>query len=246
MKILMLIFFVSFSALAATVIPFERDVPRLSQFSFMSSHNHDSLYYTTTQVGDAEGNLFSYGFNVQNIGPNEIVPTSPEGMDFASRDFSFVTDDGSRKENFLWVTDYNGSGSISDRFESMFIFFPRLNQMHIEEKEDVLLITLSTGEEVIFSKRDKTLVSGVLKEKPMAGKFAAVEYSGKGIVIRSDARASDPRLAKNVQVIKSGLKPCLVSASLFWTQEGFPKFKFVSDEDVYKMITQKCGSAFIP
>lgn len=242
------LFFLSLSSFAATIIPFEREVSRISIFSFMSSNNHSSLFYANSEVGDSEDNVFDYGFSFENHGPNSIVPTTPESIDFASRDFSFVTDDHAKRDNYLWVTDYNGSGSVSDRFETIFVFLPRQNQMHIEEFGDDLLVTLPTGEEVKFSKQDRTMTSGVLKEEALdlnpnraQRKFAQMSYTGTGLMIRSDARAADPRLAKNVQIFRQRKATCTLPAALFWTQEGFPKFKYVSDEEAFKVIAEKCN-----
>lgn len=252
MKTLLLTLLVSFSSLAATVVPFERDISRLPRPSYMTSNNHESDYYSNTYVGDDQENEFFYSFSLMNMGANEIVTTTASDIDFAYRDFAFVTDDHSRRDTFLWITDYNGSGRMSDMMETVMVFLPRENQMHVEETAEQLLVTLATGEEVVYSKTARTILSGVLSEKPMdmnpnrsERKFAGVTYSGKGLVIRSDVRASDPRLTKNVQILKKGLAPCEVRAKNFWTEDGYPEFKFVTDDEAYKKIAELCGEEYI-
>lgn len=253
MKKLIFTILVSTSALATTIIPFERDYSRIKTPAYIMSHNHDSINYTSVFVGDEADNLFYHGFDIQNMGPNEIVPTTPEGIDYANRDWSFVTDDKARKDTYLWLTDYNGSGYMSDFYETIIVFLPRENQFHVEETENELLVTLNTGEEVQFSKKTKAIIGGVIKESPVdfnptrsQRKFAGLEYNGKGIMIRSDVRANDPRLTPTLQIIKKGLKPCKVASEVFWTQEGFPKFKYITDEEAYTEIKKHCGSEYLP
>jgi hypothetical protein len=246
-----LIALISTPLIAATIIPFEREAPRVDRYNHISSDNRTSLNYLT-RYGVDEGMLrYWRGFSLTNRGPNEIVTPTPESMNFAFRDYFFTSDDHSQRETYLWITDYNGSGRNSDYFETILFFLPRKNQMHVEELNNELIVTLGTGEEVIFSSKSKTLLSGVLKEGPVdlnpkrsERKHAQVQYFGKGLIIRSDSKGSDPRLTPSLQVLKKGETPCKISSETFWTQEGHPKFKFVSDHEALKIIEEKCGSAF--
>lgn len=239
-------------ALSLTVIPFERDITRLPEPSFLTSHSSASGNYFEDFAGDAEENLFYQGFSFMNMGPNDIVPTTPEGLDYPYRNFSFVTEDHARRDVYLWLTDYNGSGAISDMYESVMVFLPRKNQMSIEEKDNDMIVTLTTGEEVIFSAQDKTIKSGVLSEEPLdfepdrtQRKFPRLNYHGSGIVIRSDIRANDPRLAKKSKIMKVGKAPCFVDTKIFWTQEDFPQFKFIDDAAALAAIAENCGKEFL-
>ena len=238
--------------LASSIIPFERDVTRLPQPAFLTSHTSASGNYFEDYAGDAEENLFYQGFSFMNMGPNDIVPTTPEGLDYPYRNFSFVTEDHARRDVYLWLTDYNGSGAISDMYETVMVFLPRNNQMSIEEKDNDMIVTLPTGEEVVFSATDKTIKGGVLSEEPLdfnpdrsQRKFSRVQYQGSGIVIRSDLRANDPRLAKKSKIMRVGKEPCLVDSKTFWTQEDFPQFKYIDDESAYAAIAEYCGKEFL-
>lgn len=239
--------------IAATIIPFERDSSRIERPSYMASNNRQSAAYTVIELGDELDNLFHYGFSFDNMGPNDIVTTTPEGIEYASRDFTFITEDKAKRETYLWVTDNNGSGRISDLFESIIVFLPRENQMHIEELATELLVTLTTGEEVRFSKKSKMIIGGVMKEEPVdfnpdraQRKFARLTYSGKGLMIRVDTRGNDPRINTTAQIIKGNLPVCKIPSKVFWTQDGFPLFRFVSDEEAYQKIKEHCGSQYIP
>lgn len=252
MKNLIFALLISHSSFAATIIPFEREISRIQEFSFMTSNNATSDFFFDDYVGDAQENLYFQGFSLQNLGPNEIVTTTPDGFDYPHRNFSFVSTDKSRRDTYLWLTDYNGSGRVSDFFETMLVFLPRENLMHIEENGENLFVTLTTGEEVVFSKTDKTIKSGVLAEATMdmnpdrdLRKHAQIKYSGKGLMIRSDSRGSDPTQVKNVQIIKGNLPPCTIPAKIFWSREDFPKFQFLTDEEAYTEISKYCGTEYI-
>lgn len=253
MKIVLTTLMFTSLAFGATIVPFEREVPRVEKYSFLGSGSSESGNYFIEYAGDENDVEYSQGFGILNQGPNLIVPEQPYSMEMIQRSYSFVTNDGSQRENYIWVTDSNGSGRISDLFESVIVFLPRVGQMHIEENSDSLLVTLSTGEEVVFSSSHKAITGGVLSEAPVDlnpnranRQFAGIKYSGKGIMIRSDSRAADPRLGKSLQVIKEGLKPCVLSKDSFWTQEGYPQFKFVKDEDAFQLIKDRCGAEYLP
>jgi hypothetical protein len=238
--------------MAATFIPFERETPRVNEYSYILSNNQHSSFYNSQFGVDKDENRYWRGFSFYNVGPNDIVTTEPLGLDNAFREFFFLSDDHSQRDSYLWVTDYNGSGRTSDYLETILYFLPRKNQMHVEEVADRLVVTLTTGEEVILASKNRTIISGILSEEAVdlnpdrsQRKQPRVHYKGKGLVIRSDSRGSDPRLSSSVQILKEGLKPCKLPGKVFWTQEGFPKFRFVSDEEAYKVIAEKCGDKFL-
>ena len=247
-NLILLSLLITSNAFAATVIPFERDVPRYVSMDYITSNNYESDHYTTQLAGFNSGEEFFRGFSITNYGPNDVVPTTPVTYDPASRDFEFITEDRSKKETYLWITDYNGSGKISNRYETIITFLPRLNQPHVEEIGEELLVTLSTGEEVVFDKKYKTLARGVLSENKLnyEGGFVDIKYSGKGVMLRIDAKGADPRYSKNLKVIKGDQKPCLIPTNKFWSNDSFPRFKFSSDEETYQLIEDHCGKSYVP
>lgn len=238
--------------MAATVIPFEREIPRIEQYSYIASNNQHSLVYNSQFGVDEKENRYWRGFSFYNVGPNDIVTTEPRGLENAFREYFFISDDHSQRDSYLWVTDYNGSGRTSDYLETILFFLPRKNQMHIEEVADRLIVTLTSGEEVILASKNRTIISGILSEEPVdlnpdrsQRKQPRIHYKGKGLVIRSDSRGSDPRLSSSVQILKKGLAPCKLPGKVFWTQEGFPKFKYVTDEEAYRVIEENCGQEYL-
>ena len=253
-KSIILASIISSSAFAATIVPFERDVARNDRYYYITSRNDVSNVFRTAFGADENGILYKRGFSFTNHGPNDIVPTEPnESFEFPTRDYFFSTDDGAKRDTYLWISDYVGSGRTSDYFETMLVFLPRVGQMHVEEQDQNLIVTLNTGEEITVFKKYKTLVGGVMSEKPVdlnpdraQRRFAEIDYTGKGIMIRSDAKGADPRLAKTASVFKKGLPVCKIPGPTFWTQDGHPKFKFVNDEDAYAVIKEKCGAQYMP
>lgn len=235
-------------AFGATIIPFERDEPRYVSMDYLTSNNSESLFFTTNFAGFNSGDEVYRGFGISNTGPNDIVTSEPSGYDFPSRDFEFIMDDRSRQETYLWLTDYNGSGRISDRYETIMMFFPRDNQLFVEELDEVLLVTLPTGEEVAFDKKYKTITGGAMVEGPLnyKGGFPLVKYKGKGFVLRLDAKGADPRYARLLRVQKDNLPDCQIETGKFWTNESFPRFKYSRDEDVYQIIREQCGDKYLP
>lgn len=231
---------------------FERDIPRIHAYDYVTSRQSDIIIWRFG--GDKDRNLYSRGFNINNYGPNHIISEPPtDWLDTPTREFYFQTDDMARRDTYLWVTDYNGSGRTSDFFESVFVFLPRIVPMTVEEIGENFIVNLTTTEKVQFFKKYRTLDSNILTEGPVdlnpnrsERKFAEINYHGTGLVIRSNARGADPRLAKTVQILKDDLKPCIVDGSVFWTQEDHPKFKFVQDEEAYKVIEKHCGIEYVP
>lgn len=238
---------------ATTDVPFERDVPRIEKCAFTASRNDESSFYRTLYCGSADGTLYVKSRMIHNVGPNDIIDNIPDGFEYPNRSWEFVTADNSRRDTWLWISDDPGTGRTSDFMESAVMLLPRLQRTHIEALGDELLVTLTTGEEVRFHQKYKTITSGIIREEPLdtnpdreARNFARFTYNGDGVILRSNARGADPRLAKFVSVLKSGLPACRVPASVFWTQEDWPKFRFVRDEDAYVAILTHCGSAYVP
>lgn len=248
MKYLIPLFLLPLISFAAS---FERDTPRIHAYNFVTSKQFDGPLIWR-YGGDKEGNLYFRGYGLINYGPNDIIWDPPvDFLDTPTREFFFVSDDLSRRDTYLWVSDYNGSGRTSDFFESVFVFLPRLNPISVEDKDEVLTVKLPTSEEVDFIKKYRTLDSTLLTEGPVdlnpdrnLRNFPEINYFGEGLIIRSNAKGSDPRLAKYVDIIKKDLKPCRLPGKLFWTQEDYPKFKFIQDNEVFALIEKECGIEF--
>lgn len=245
-------YFITLSCMANSFIPFDRPEPRVESCEYSTSRNSESPFFTTHYCG-INNELFFSGRQIHNIGPNDIIDNIPDGLVYPSRSWQFISEDYSQRETWLWLTDDVGTGAISDYMESAVVILPRKQLPQITEQGDHLLVTLTTGEEVTFHQKYKTIVAGSISELPIdtnpnrpGRKFAQFEYHGFGVVLRSNASGADPRLSKFLYVIKKGLPDCKVATKLFWTQEDWPKFRFVRDEDAYATIASHCGTQYIP
>jgi hypothetical protein len=215
--------------------------------------------YRTTRPGNK-----LVGFEFSNYGGNRILPPRRDAVknQFFTRDFQFRFDERSRQDIHLLVSDWAPSRDrvfrLSELMNSMLLFFPRTYLPAIVNSQNRNIVTLPTGEEVEFDAVTHEVVAGVFSEAPVdlnpdraARVFPAVEYRGKGVVVRADSRGTDPRLATSA-VITTGTPPdhcvdgvscgrCEVKPQELWHQSGAARFKFASDIEFERFIVGRCG-----
>ncbi len=203
------------------------------------------------------------GFEFSNHGGNRILP---ERYDISknllfSRDFQFRFDDRARQDIHLAVTDWAPSADrqfrLSGLMNSVFHFFPRHLLPAISYSDGRYIVTLPTGEQSEFDAITHEIVNGVLSEAPVdlapnraARKFPAVSYSGKGVLVRVNARGADPRIGTTA-TITTGSPPadckgkrcdvCQVPSRELWTQSGAIRFKFSTDSEFDRYLQSRCG-----
>jgi hypothetical protein len=204
------------------------------------------------------------GFEFSNTGGNAILPPRRDASKnlFFTRDFQFRFDERARQDIHLlvadWVASHDRQFRLSEVMNSLMHFFPRTVLPAIVNVGDRTIVTLPTGEEVNFDAGTYEIRGGVLSEAPVdlnpdrkARKFPAVEYRGKGVVVRANARGTDPRLG-TVAIISSGAQPpdcpagsdcgqCQVPSRELWEQSGAVRFKFSNDKDFDRFLTARCG-----
>ena len=202
------------------------------------------------------------GFNFSNWGGNRILPER-HNVDrnlFFTRDFQFRFDDRARQDIHLAVSDWAPSRDrqfrLSELMNSVFHFFPRRYVPAIATADGRSVVTLPTGEEVTFDVRTHEVLSGVLAEAPVdltpdrtKRRFAAIDYAGKGLVVRADARGADPRLGTTATISAAApdcegagcKKLCRVASKDLWEQKGAVRFKFATDEEFDRYLLSRCG-----
>ena len=204
------------------------------------------------------------GFEFSNSGGNPILPhrrdTSKNQL--YTRDFQFRFDDRARQDVHLSVTDWVPSRDkqfrLSELMNSVMLFFPRNYLPAVVTVGDRNIVTLPTGEEVEFNAHTHEVVGGVFSEGPVdlnpdksLRQFPAIRYSGSGVMVRADARGSDPRLG-GVAVVTTGspaqecvygkaCNHCEVPAKEIWLQNGAARFRFAHDEDFHNYLLSRCG-----
>lgn len=229
---------------------FDRQEPRPFEFEYTTSRtsqdgSFDYLYLKDKNSSDLRNN----GFNLSNIGPNSIAGYAIDPREKTERQWSFHSEDDSRRETYLWITDDPGSGYLSDLMETVMIFVPRKMKQKIEVNGDDLHVTLTTGEKVIFDKKTKQIKAGALSEGKLdtnpnkhQRKNASVQYKGSGISIRVDSRGKDPRHAAQATISQNG-KSCKVPSNLLWGKEP-EDFKFSDDSTLIQFLNSRCNKMF--
>jgi hypothetical protein len=203
------------------------------------------------------------GFEFSNHGGNRILPPRRDAVknQFYTRDFQFRFDDRARQDIHLLVTDWAPSRDrqfrLSELMHSLMYFFPRSFLPAIVNLAETHLITLPTGEEVEFNAQTHEIVGGELSESAVdlnrdrnARKFPAVEYHGKGVVVRANARGSDARLSAMATIVTGSptrtcdkgviCNQCQLPARELWDQSGAVRFKFATDQEFDRFLLARC------
>jgi hypothetical protein len=206
------------------------------------------------------------GFEFSNRGGNRILPHryDIEQALFFTRDFQFRFDDRARQDIHLFVSDWSASRDkqfrLSELMNSVMLFFPRKYLPAIARSNGRAIVTLPTGEKVEFDTQTYEILGGVFTEAPVdlnpdkaAREFAGIDYIGKGILIRANARGTDPRLGTTATVTTgssdercegTGCKNrCQVPSKELWdqNQNGGVRFKFSTDEEFEQYLMSRCG-----
>jgi hypothetical protein len=216
---------------------------------------------------DVSGKLSS--ITLKNTSSDLINPTGTDTFQGATREYTFQFEQQARQEMKLSVADNSAlTGKVtSDYLYSSLTFIPRLVIPYVETNEETgncsQTVFLPTGEPVVFDSLSKEIIGGVLSELPIdltesrhSRKFAKLEYTGKGIVIRADRRGGTPEMSHSVswnsnEKISDALisyqdKTCIVSKDKIWknTRNGdlTQDFKYATDQEFLdKVIKPNCN-----
>jgi hypothetical protein len=204
------------------------------------------------------------GFEFSNRGGNRILPNRYDiGKNLLfTRDFQFRFDDRARQDIHLAVADWAPSADrqfrLSELMNTIMHFFPRNYLPAIKGLDGRYVVTLPTGEQVEFNALTREILSGVFAEAPVdltpnraARKFPAVTYSGKGLVVRVNARGADPRLGTTATITTGSpaadcskgrnCDQCQVPSRELWNQNGAVRFKFPTDAEFDQYLRSRCG-----
>ena len=151
------------------------------------------------------------------------------------RRVEFVSRDNASNETFLYLTDVAG-GPDSHDVKSVMYLLPRKGVPFTEVVGDDVIVTMTTGEKVIFDKKTHAIKSGALTEGPIdltTDRFkrqpANVKYTGEGISIRVNHRFEYPTMAGGAESaeVRQGSRMCKVPRAKLWDANG----KLLSDDD---------------
>jgi hypothetical protein len=204
------------------------------------------------------------GFQFSNRGGNKILPQRYDALKnlFFSRDFKFSFDGRARQDVHLMVADWAPSADrnfrLSELMNSVIHVFPRNYLPAIRRSGVRYVVTLPTGEEVEFDANSFEILGGVFTEAPVdlnpnktVRKFPALDYVGKGVMVRANARGSDPRIGTTATITTgspppncekaTGCNQCQVPSKELWHQTGAVRFKFPTDEEFDRYLLLRCG-----
>lgn len=198
---------------------------------FMGTDGGYDVFYLKEQ------NDMVIGFQFENKGSSKIIPISSKGSVQPFRNYSFDFPARARQEIILKVTDAP-TELFSHYMESYIVFFPRNVLPAIEPMDDKLIVTLPTEEKIEFDRTTKEIISGVLEETApidlgpdrFKRKFASLNYTGSGVMIRVNKRGGDPRLGSQIAEIFQNGNVCKVPVAKLWAQTQKVNFLFPTDE----------------
>ena len=204
------------------------------------------------------------GFEFSNRGGNQILPHRYDiGKNLLfTRDFQFRFDDRARQDIHLFISDWAPSRDkqfrLSEIMNSILLFFPRNNLPAIWVSGERYIVTLPTGERVEFDAKTIEVLAGVFAETAVdlnpdrkARRFPGINYLGKGLTVRADARGVDPRIGKTATITTpkpasdcekgTACSQCQVPSKELWHQGGPVRFRFSTDQEFDRYLLSRCG-----
>ncbi len=204
------------------------------------------------------------GFEFSNHGGNRILPPRYDiGKNLLfTRDFQFRFDDRARQDIQLFISDWAPSRDkqfrLSELMNSVLHFFPRNYLPAISTSGARYVVTLPTGEQVEFDAKTREILGGVFSETAVdlnpdrkARQFAGVHYLGRGVVVRANARGTDPRIGTTATITNgtpasgcekgTACNQCQVPSKELWHQNGAVRFKFSTDQEFDRYLLAHCG-----
>ncbi len=205
------------------------------------------------------------GFEFSNRGGNRILSHRYDiGKNLLfTRDFQFRFDDRARQDIHLFISDWAPSRDkqfrLSEIMNSIMLFFPRNNLPAISVSGERYVVTLPTGEQVEFDAKTLEVLAGVFAESEVdlnpdrkARKFPGINYLGKNVTVRADARGIDPRIGTTATIATGtpaadcqgpACNQCQVPSKDLWHQGGPVRFKFSTDAGFDRYLLSRCGFA---
>lgn len=181
-------------------------------------------------------------FKINNSGPNRIVAS--RGFS-TRREWTFASPDFASQDSGIYVEDYHGD-NFENSVRSYVMLFPRKSLFNVRVEGEEKIVTLPTGETMIFNNRTNEVISGVFAERGLLGaskQSPLVNYSGQGIMVRANTQGvNEPKQAQTATISKQG-KTCTVPASELWLQESSSQlnFKYSTDQEFHSYLQKKCG-----
>ena len=194
------------------------------------------------------------GFAFANHGGNNTLTQVDQANGAGpNRTWEFHFDDRARQNIYLSVVDQPNE-FLSQLMNSDLLFFPRKVLPAMSYDSEKFTVTLPNEETVIFNAKTKETMGGVLREtRPVDlstdkwnRKFAGIEYTGTGVMLRVDKRGSSTRFGTTA-LITQGTKKCKVPSAKLFNQDpaGATVFLFATDESFNEFLKKTCNISFL-
>ncbi len=217
-----------------------------SRYTLCSSQNPIATAVDRISCITNDGSTPPAGFNVRSRNGHPYLPDYGTQAGNPSRQISINSLDHALNETYIYLGDYGG-GPDSHDVKSMMFVLPRLSPPSAKVEGDDVIVTLATGEDVIFDGKTGAVKSGALSEgapdfNPDRFKRSPpnVHYEGSGISIRLDHRFQHPTASGGDETaqIKQGGKSCTVARNKLFNSEG--KLLSSSDEQLLGVLNSSC------
>ena len=225
----------------------ESSFPRKdSRYTLCSSHSPISTAVDQITCISNDGSRPPGGFNIRSKDGHPYLPDYGTQSGNPSRQIAIKSSDHALNDTYIYLGDYGG-GPDSHDVKSMMFLIPRNAPPSARMEGEDVIVTLATGEEVVFDGRSGAVKSGALSEgtpdfNPDRFKRRPpnVKYEGSGISIRLDHRFLHPTAAGGDETaeIKQGGKTCTVARHKLFNSEG--KLLSSSDEQLLGVLNSSC------
>ena len=167
---------------------------------------------------------------------------------WAIRDWELWIPDEATQNFRLRVNDVPSSTTAHEQFTDL-VFLPRTTLPKMETQGRKTIMTLPTGEKVEFDAKTNRITGGALSEGELGRATRSlnpppVQYNGRGVLIRVNSTASDPRQNNTATITKPGEKPCQVPTKYLWSNNSARTnldFKFATDKEADQFLRSQCG-----
>ena len=231
--------------------PLERVEPRVkdSCVGYPPADGYTRINYINCQTSEV---LFSGGYKF-NDGPGHPYLSGAKSAypdsGPASRTIEFISKDKAINETYVYLTDVAG-GPDSHDVKSVMVLLPRKVSPKTEVVGDDVIVTLTTGEKVVFDKKSNAIKSVAIKEGAIdltTDRFKRtppnVHYNGSGISIRVDHRFEYPTQGAATAEIRQGNRVCKVPRAKIWDKGG--NLISTNDQALLNVVNSSCpGKGF--
>lgn len=233
------------SVARADVEPFERITARIPVACGGARTTLDD--YDVLDISDCNNERLPGGFRFSDRAGHPYLENAKSNYPDGSkpvRNIEFISRDHAFNETHLYLEDLAG-GPDSHDVKSVMLLLPRTGAPVVEVNGEDVIVTIPTGEKVVFDKKTHGIKSGALKEGPIdltTDRFKRqppnVTYTGTGISIRVNHRYEYPTQGATTAEVRQGARVCQIPKLLIWNADG--ALTTQDDKSLLDILNKKC------